>query len=177
MSPPNVAPPPPPPPPPVEDGMTNAIQIPQHPHQILPKALVNGEMQHLQPNGGGHIVTAKKIQPPFHDPRNDLMKAIRDGKQRYRLSYICFISNFPFPFLGISLRKVEKSELKEIERNTAMLDVASILARRVAIELSESDDSDSEDDSEGWIETNETSAWSLMASVKPDKSAKNKKKK
>lgn len=94
-----------------------------------------------------------------------------------RLSYISFISNFPFPFLGISLRKVEKSEQKEIERNTAMLDVASILARRVAIELSESDDSDSEDDSEGWIETNETSAWSLMASVKPDKSAKNKKKK
>lgn len=66
------------------------------------------------------------------------------------------ISFSPFP--GISLRKVEKSELKEIERNTAMLDVASILARRVAIELSESDDSDSEDDSEGWIETNETSA-------------------
>lgn len=62
--------------------MTNAMQIPQHPHQILPKALVNGEMQHLQPNGGGHIVTAKKIQPPFHDPRNDLMKAIRDGKRR-----------------------------------------------------------------------------------------------
>lgn len=48
--------------------------------------------------------------------------------------------------------------MKENERNTAMLDVASILARRVAIELSESEDSDSEDDSEGWIETNETSA-------------------
>jgi len=78
---------------------------------------------------------------------------------------------------GIILRKVEKSELKEIERNTAMLDVASILARRVAIELSESEDSDSEDDSEGWMETNETSAWSLMASVKPDKISKNKKKK
>lgn len=70
------------------------------------------------------------------------------------------------------MRKVEKSELKEIERNTAMLDVASILARRVAIELSESEDSDSEDDSEGWMETNETSAWSMM-----DKIAKIKKKK
>ncbi|XP_032585119.1 wiskott-Aldrich syndrome protein family member 3 isoform X3 [Drosophila mojavensis] len=137
MSPPNVAPPPPPPPPPVEEGGLGAVQMQSHPHQIMPKALANGELQLCQPNGGSHIVSAKKIQAPFHDPRNDLMKAIRDG---------------------IILRKVEKSELKEIERNTAMLDVASILARRVAIELSESEDSDSEDDSEGWMETNETSA-------------------
>ncbi|GBO99680.1 hypothetical protein EVAR_72462_1 [Eumeta japonica] len=36
---------------------------------------------------------------------------------------------------GITLRKVEKSEQKEIERNTGLHDVASILARRVAIEL------------------------------------------
>lgn len=63
-----------------------------------------------------------------------------------------------FTFLGITLRKVEKSEQKEIERNTALHDVASILARRVAIELSESEESDSEDDSEGWMEPNETSA-------------------
>ncbi|XP_032592399.1 wiskott-Aldrich syndrome protein family member 3 isoform X2 [Drosophila grimshawi] len=136
MSPPNVAPPPPPPPPPVEDGM-GAVQMQSHPHQILPKAMTNGELQLCQPNGGAHLVSAKKIQPPIYDPRNDLMKSIRDG---------------------IILRKVEKSELKEIERNTAMLDVASILARRVAIELSESEDSDSEDDSEGWMEPNETSA-------------------
>lgn len=71
---------------------------------------------------------------------------------------LSLISNISLSFSGISLRKVEKSELKENERNTVMLDVASILARRVAIELSESEDSDSEDDSEGWIETNETSA-------------------
>ena len=60
--------------------------------------------------------------------------------------------------LGIKLRKVEKSEQKEIERSTGLHDVASILARRVAIELSESESSESDDDSEGWIETNETSA-------------------
>lgn len=60
--------------------------------------------------------------------------------------------------LGIKLRKVEKSEQKEIERTTAFHDVASILARRVAIELSESEDSESDDDSEGWVEPNETSA-------------------
>jgi len=55
--------------------------------------------------------------------------------------------------------------------------VASILARRVAIELSESEDSDSEEDSEGWIEPNETSAWSLINSLKPEIILKNKKKK
>ncbi|KMY89658.1 wiskott-Aldrich syndrome protein family member 3 isoform X6 [Drosophila simulans] len=138
MSPPNAAPPPPPPPPPVEEGMGSGNQHTLRPHQILPKSLANGEMQQPgQQNGVPHIVAPKKMLPPFHDPRNDLMKAIRDG---------------------ITLRKVEKSEQKEIERNAAPLDVASILARRVAIELSESEDSDSEDDSEGWMEPNETSA-------------------
>jgi len=79
MSPPNVAPPPPPPPPPVDDGMSS-VQMPSHPHQIMPKALANGELHLSQPNGGSHIVSAKKMQPPYPDPRNDLMKAIRDGK-------------------------------------------------------------------------------------------------
>lgn len=36
--------------------------------------------------------------------------------------------------------------------------MASILARRLAIELSDSESSESDDDSEGWMETNETSA-------------------
>ncbi|EDW28306.1 GL19132 [Drosophila persimilis] len=134
LSSPNTAPPPPPPPPPVDEGLGSLHTM--RPHQVLPKTPANGEMQQGL-NGGSHIVSAKKLLPPFHDPRNDLMKAIRDG---------------------ITLRKVEKSEQKEIERNTAPLDVASILARRVAIELSESEDSDSEDDSEGWMEPNETSA-------------------
>lgn len=61
-------------------------------------------------------------------------------------------------FLGIKLRKVEKIEQKEKERSTAFHDVASILARRVAIELSESEDSDSDEDSECWVEPTETSA-------------------
>uniref|UniRef100_A0A1B0CVB7 WH2 domain-containing protein n=2 Tax=Lutzomyia longipalpis TaxID=7200 RepID=A0A1B0CVB7_LUTLO len=81
--------------------------------------------------------TTKKVLPPIHDSRNDLMKAIRDG---------------------IKLRKVEKCEAKENERTTAFHDVASILARRVAIELSESESSESDEDSEGWMEPNETSA-------------------
>lgn len=74
---------------------------------------------------------------------------------------IVFVSNHPsfHSFTtGIKLRKVEKIEQKEIERSTNFHDVASILARRVAIELSESEDSESDDDSEGWVEPNETSA-------------------
>lgn len=67
---------------------------------------------------------------------------------------VVFVS---FP-LGITLRKVEKSEQKEKERSNAFHDVASILARRVAIELSESEDSDSDEDSECWVEPTETSA-------------------
>jgi WAS family protein 3 len=78
-----------------------------------------------------------KQAPPMVDPRNDLLKAIRDG---------------------IKLRKVEKIEQKEVERGNGLHDVASILARRVAVEFSDSESgSDSECDSEGWGE-NETSA-------------------
>lgn len=60
--------------------------------------------------------------------------------------------------IGIKLRKVEKTEQRE-SSSVGLTDVASILARRVAIELSGTDtDSDSDDDSEGWAEHNETSA-------------------
>lgn len=51
-------------------------------------------------------------KPPMADPRNDLLKAIRDG---------------------IKLRKVEKIEQKEVDRGNGLHDVASILARRVCI--------------------------------------------
>ncbi|XP_030384038.1 wiskott-Aldrich syndrome protein family member 3 isoform X2 [Scaptodrosophila lebanonensis] len=142
ISPPSAAPPPPPPPPPLDENNSGS-QL-QNSHHMRSKVLANSnELQLNQLNGGivvgpntQHILAPKKLLPPFQDPRNDLMKAIRDG---------------------ITLRKVEKSEQKEIDRNTALLDVASILARRVAIELSESEDSDSEDDSEGWMEPNEAS--------------------
>lgn len=50
------------------------------------------------------------------------------------------------------MRKVEKIEQKEVERVNALNDVASILARRVAVEFSDSDSSESECDSEGWGE-------------------------
>jgi len=50
------------------------------------------------------------------------------------------------------LRKVEKIKQKE-EHSNALHDVASILARRVAVEISDSDSaSGSEYDSDGWAE-------------------------
>ncbi|XP_053673389.1 actin-binding protein WASF3 [Anopheles nili] len=128
QSPPNVAPPPPPPPPPMLDGPMSPSKMP----------LANGDLYNMP-----KMHQLKKIPPQekitYDDPRSDLMKAIRDG---------------------IKLRKVEKQnhEAKENDRNKGLHDVASILARRVAIELSESESSESDEDSEGWQETNETSA-------------------
>uniref|UniRef100_A0A182QIB7 Wiskott-Aldrich syndrome protein family member n=1 Tax=Anopheles farauti TaxID=69004 RepID=A0A182QIB7_9DIPT len=128
QSPPNVAPPPPPPPPPMLDGPMSPSKPP----------MANGDLYNMP-----KMHQLKKIPPQekitYDDPRSDLMKAIRDG---------------------IKLRKVEKQnhEAKENDRNKGLHDVASILARRVAIELSESESSESDDDSEGWQETNETSA-------------------
>lgn len=80
------------------------------------------------------VIRPKGVPPqPIYDPRSDLLKAIRDG---------------------IKLRKVEKIEQKEGERVNALHDVASILARRVAVEFSDSESgSDSEYDSEGWGES------------------------
>ncbi|GAB1868130.1 Wiskott-Aldrich syndrome protein family member [Camponotus japonicus] len=124
-------PPPPPPPPPVANGptaplpLTNgdiAKMIATNPPKLKPlKSIVDGQYR-------------KPANPniPLVDPRNDLLKAIRDG---------------------IKLRKVEKIEQKEVERVNALNDVASILARRVAVEFSDSDSaSESECDSEGWGE-------------------------
>lgn len=125
----SVAPPPPPPPPPIDSPSAF-------------KPLANGDLNNgsagvklIQPQ---KLPQQKKILPTIDNTRNDLLKAIRDG---------------------VNLRKVEKIEQKEKERSTAFHDVASILARRVAIEISESEDSDSDEDSECWVEpTNETSA-------------------
>ncbi|CAH0564947.1 unnamed protein product [Brassicogethes aeneus] len=133
------APPPPPPPPmPMVNGGGAAQGSP-------PQALMNGVMgnlAHILNSTPPKLTPVKDRQiaqkpPPMADPRNDLLKAIRDG---------------------IKLRKVEKSEQKEVERGNGLHDVASILARRVAVELSDTDSgSDSDSDNEGWGE-NETSA-------------------
>ncbi|EFA08500.1 actin-binding protein WASF3 [Tribolium castaneum] len=126
---PQAPPPPPPPPMPLLNGPTTS------------PPLVNGDLAKIINSASPPQLTPVKDRPkqapPIVDPRNDLLKAIRDG---------------------IKLRKVEKIEQKEVERGNGFHDVASILARRVAVEFSDSDSgSDSECDSEGWGE-NETSA-------------------
>lgn len=72
QSPPNAAAPPPPPPPPPLDG-------PQSPPSLYKSLLGNGDI-----NNGGLIMPqkkmAKKVLPAIDDTRNDLLKAIRDGK-------------------------------------------------------------------------------------------------
>lgn len=125
---------PPPPPPPPMPLITNGPLSPP---------LMNGDLSKIMSSSPPKLTPikdrpiSKQAPPPMVDPRNDLLKAIRDG---------------------IKLRKVEKIEQKEVERGNGLHDVASILARRVAVEFSDSDSaSESECDSEGWGE-NETSA-------------------
>ncbi|XP_053990344.1 actin-binding protein WASF3 isoform X1 [Hylaeus anthracinus] len=126
-------PPPPPPPPPVANGPTPPLPLTNG--DIAKMIATNPpKLKPLKPlkNMDGQL--RKPVNPniPLVDPRNDLLKAIRDG---------------------IKLRKVEKIEQKEVERVNALNDVASILARRVAVEFSDSDSaSESECDSEGWGE-------------------------
>ncbi|CAG9856567.1 unnamed protein product [Phyllotreta striolata] len=126
-----VAPPPPPPPP---------MPMPMVVNGPTMTPMLNGDLAKILNSAPPKLTPVKDrpmSKPPMVDPRNDLLKAIRDG---------------------IKLRKVEKIEQKEVERGNGLHDVASILARRVAVEFSESESgSDSECDSEGWGE-NETSA-------------------
>lgn len=71
------------------------------------------------------------------DARSDLLAAIREG---------------------IKLKRVEDCKQREVEKSTPLHDVASILARRVAIELSDSEggaDDDCDDDSDGWDDESE----------------------
>ncbi|KAJ8714914.1 hypothetical protein PYW08_004895 [Mythimna loreyi] len=98
------------------------------------------------PSPGALLRGASALKPPRPtpdpqpDPRSDLLKAIRDG---------------------IKLRKVEKrcdentGRYDTLRGAPVFLDVASILARRVAVELSDTSsgaDSDS-DDSDQWTES------------------------
>lgn len=125
---------PPPPPPPPMPVISNGPVSPPMMNGDLAKIIMGSSPPKLTPVKDR---PAPKQGPPMVDPRNDLLKAIRDG---------------------IKLRKVEKIEQKEVERGNGLHDVASILARRVAVEFSDSDSaSESECDSEGWGE-NETSA-------------------
>lgn len=88
--------------------------------------------------------------------QTDLMKEIRDG-EKFPKTFLRKFLKFP-QFLGIKLRKVEqlRDDIRQ-QKQSNLHDVASILARRVAIELTDSE-SDSDDSDEEWMEPNETSA-------------------
>lgn len=154
---------PPPPPPPIDNTPPDPLPPPPPlspspplhsiPPPPPPPPLPNGDVNHMPPVSSasssksplkqGSTTSPPKSsnidsRKPVYDPRSDLLKAIRDG---------------------ITLRKVERVEQKEGERQKALHDVASILARRVALEFSDSDsNSESEYDSDGWQEQQETSA-------------------
>ncbi|XP_021956734.1 wiskott-Aldrich syndrome protein family member 2 isoform X2 [Folsomia candida] len=141
-------PPPPPPPDALHHHMNNSIENlapspdlapPPPPPFPIGEALNinNSEKCNLLSNGGiGKKPLEKKVIPvPAWDGRSELLKAIRDG---------------------INLRKVETKKEpngKEDKSGGTYGDVASILARRVAVEMSDSDSgSGSEYDSDQWDE-------------------------
>ncbi|XP_065339451.1 actin-binding protein WASF3 isoform X2 [Cloeon dipterum] len=125
----------PPSPPPAPSPPSAAVPPPPPPPP--PAGASETGLHHIMANGDVNKVILKsppKKAPPAPkpvDPRSDLLKAIRDG---------------------ITLRKVEKSEMKEVEKSNALHDVASILARRVAVEFSDSESGSDSEESDGWEE-------------------------
>jgi len=128
-----------PPPPPPQASLAPAPPPPPPP----PPPAENGLVKHSSsPSKKLPTITSppqlKKPTPkarnPEDDVRSDLLKAIRDG---------------------IALKKTEAKEAQENKQAQGLSDVATILARRVAVEFSDSDDgpSDSEYDSDDWGET------------------------
>ena len=121
---PSQAPPLPPPPPPPPPGDIGALV------NGLAKATVGAGDESL-PNGGVKSVSPAAclgpLPTPQDDARSDLLKAIRDG---------------------IKLRKVEDVEEQRRAQAQPLHDVASILARRVAIEVDSDSDSESESNSD-----------------------------
>ncbi|KAK7027293.1 Wiskott-Aldrich syndrome protein member 1 [Halocaridina rubra] len=120
-------PPPPPPLPPVPNG--NAPGAPPPPPMPMP----NGVIKQPQTVLAKPKKIEKKIVPHVEtDGRSDLLKAIREG---------------------IKLRKVDDVKTRPKE-DPDFVDVASILQRRFAFEVSDSESSsDTESDSDEWDET------------------------
>lgn len=104
------------------------------------------------------------------------MREIRDGKRVTSFAYFNFqLTILVFFSSGIKLRKVEQIRDDIRQKNQSNLhDVASILARRVAIELTDSE-SESESEDEDWgDQANETSAWPSEKSEKSKSDGKKK---
>lgn len=134
-------PPPPPPLPPLDDLVMEIVA-----NSSLSDSQ-NAEVVSITSESASETSSISKISEPTEvkskvpgsigpgDARSDLLAAIREG---------------------IKLRRVEDIKQKEVEKAAPLHDVASILARRVAMEFSDSESpSDSEYDSEGWEDESE----------------------
>lgn len=120
-------PPPPPPPAPPAPPPPSQTSIPSQPPAVLPPPTA-AQLQQKQQQ-------LRKTVPVQRDPRSDLLAAIKQG---------------------ITLRRVEDSKRRvEAEKQQSMgNDVASILARRVAMQVSDSDDNGDDDDEDNDWEDN-----------------------
>lgn len=122
LPPPTSPPPPPPPPaPPAPPPPTQTVKAAPPPAAVLQPPTA-AQLQQKQRQ-------LRKTVPIQRDPRSDLLAAIKQG---------------------ITLRRVEDTKKQvEAEKQQSMgNDVASILARRVAMQVSDSDDNDGDDDDE-----------------------------
>ncbi|CAG2100428.1 unnamed protein product [Medioppia subpectinata] len=128
--------PPPPPPPETAHNGVEPEPPPPPPPPMLPSG--GGEKRQQLPTVSElKSIQLKKVEVKERivDPRSDLLAAIREG---------------------IKLKRVEDCKQREVEKCTPLHDVASILARRVAIELSDSEGGgDDDDDSDAWDDESE----------------------
>lgn len=53
--------------------------------------MANGDINNVAIITPNKKINAKKIAPPIDDPRNDLLKAIRDGKFLFPLFYLLIV--------------------------------------------------------------------------------------
>uniref|UniRef100_A0A8C6WKX6 Wiskott-Aldrich syndrome protein family member n=1 Tax=Neogobius melanostomus TaxID=47308 RepID=A0A8C6WKX6_9GOBI len=122
----------PPPPPPAPVGGGPPPPPPPPPPPGPPPPSFNGPAVPPPPFGGGLAPTLKPAPAPepVSDARSDLLQAIRQG---------------------FNLRKTEAEREQEKKVDTGN-DVAAILARRIAVECSDSEDDSSEFDDDDWSE-------------------------
>lgn len=120
----------PPPPPPAPMGGGPPPPPPPPPPPGPPPPSFNGPAVPPPPSGGGLAAPPKPAPAPepVSDARSDLLQAIRQG---------------------FNLRKVEAQREQEKKVDTGN-DVAAILARRIAVECSDSEDDSSEFDDDDW---------------------------
>ena len=135
-------PPPPPPPPPGKDGSglnNGSLKLSGDVSKKPTKDLLEGNLAKPTAEMLQSVILKKTEMKPLdksakvvvEDDRSNLLAAIRQG---------------------IKLKRVEETR-KEVEKTAPLHDVASILARRVAMEMSDSEGegkNEEDEDSDGW---------------------------